>query len=92
MAKIEEIAELSGIERWKAQRLARKLDGDIQQLKVALSELDTVKPKKTTYTKKANVFFFKNAMSSSRTRRVSCCWSELFTAQVLTVFVIPQAS
>ncbi|ETI37753.1 hypothetical protein, variant [Phytophthora nicotianae CJ01A1] len=57
MAKIEEIAELSGIERWKAQRLARKLDGDIQQLKVALSELDTVKPKKTTYTKKANVFF-----------------------------------
>ncbi|KAF4047310.1 hypothetical protein GN244_ATG00445 [Phytophthora infestans] len=54
MARIEEVAAL---ERWKAQRLAQKLDADIQQLKVALSELDTVQPKKTTYTKKANVFF-----------------------------------
>ncbi|KAG1703036.1 hypothetical protein DVH05_007949 [Phytophthora capsici] len=57
MAKIEEVGENGTEERWKAQRLAQKLDGEIQQLKVALSELDTVKPNKTTYTKKANVYF-----------------------------------
>ncbi|KAG7400265.1 hypothetical protein PHYBOEH_006402 [Phytophthora boehmeriae] len=56
MTKIEEV-ETNVDERWKAQRLAQKLDGEIQQLKVALGELDTVKPKKTTYSKKANVFF-----------------------------------
>ncbi|KAG2839965.1 hypothetical protein PC116_g4808 [Phytophthora cactorum] len=57
MATIEEVAEHGGSGRWKAQRLVQKLDGDIHLLKVALNELDAVKPKKTTYTKKANVFF-----------------------------------
>lgn len=57
MAKIEEVTESSADERWQAQRRAQKLDVEIQQLKVALSELDTVKPKKTTHYKKANVFF-----------------------------------
>ncbi|CAI5733531.1 unnamed protein product [Peronospora destructor] len=57
MAIIEEMA--GGDECWKEQRMCQKLDREIQQLKVALGELKTVKPKKTTYTKKANVFFLK---------------------------------
>ncbi|RLN49459.1 hypothetical protein BBJ29_000129 [Phytophthora kernoviae] len=57
MAKIEKVVETNVDERWKTQRLAQKIDAELQQLKVALSELDTVKPKKMTYTKKANVFF-----------------------------------
>ncbi|CEG48643.1 uncharacterized protein PHALS_06455 [Plasmopara halstedii] len=44
-------------EGWKKQLSIQKLDGEIQQLKVALSELNTLKPMKTTYTKKANAFF-----------------------------------
>ncbi|POM68368.1 Hypothetical protein PHPALM_15478 [Phytophthora palmivora] len=66
MARIEEVV---GDERWKAQRLAQKLDGEIQQLKVALSELDTVKPKKATYTKKANVLFLEKRDTIVKTKR-----------------------
>ncbi|CAI5725950.1 unnamed protein product [Peronospora effusa] len=55
MAIIEEVT--GSDERWKEQRIRQKLDREIQELKVALGELKTVKPKKTTYTKKANVFF-----------------------------------
>ncbi|KAE8911048.1 hypothetical protein PF005_g10482 [Phytophthora fragariae] len=82
MAEIEEVKEHgSGDDRWKVQRFAQKLDGEIQQLKVALSELDTVKPKKTTYTKRANVFFLdtcrdaivttkKNELKEKETKRL----------------------
>ncbi|KAI9906513.1 hypothetical protein PsorP6_004118 [Peronosclerospora sorghi] len=56
-------------EYWKAQRLALTLDGEIQQLHVALSELDTMKPHKSTYTKKANVFFLEKRDSIVRTKK-----------------------
>ncbi|KAG6609881.1 uncharacterized protein IUM83_00505 [Phytophthora cinnamomi] len=71
MAKIEEVTEHGGSdERWKAQRLAQKLDVEIQQLKVALSELDTVKPQKTTYTKRANVFFLDRRDVIVKTKKI----------------------
>ncbi|KAF1775442.1 hypothetical protein GQ600_13335 [Phytophthora cactorum] len=77
MAKIEEVAEHGGSGRWKAQRLVQKLDGDIHLLKVALNELDAVKPKKTTYTKKANVFFLEKRDIIVKTKKsklvVVCC-------------------
>ncbi|KAH7479108.1 hypothetical protein PRIC1_009339 [Phytophthora ramorum] len=70
MAKIEEVTEQSGgDDRWKAQQIAHKLDGEIQQLKVALSELDAVKPKRTTYTKKANVFFLDRRDNIVKTKK-----------------------
>ncbi|GAB9467885.1 hypothetical protein Gpo141_00005216 [Globisporangium polare] len=42
---------------WQAQHVAKKLENEIRQLNVAMAELDTVKPKKATYVKRANVFF-----------------------------------
>ncbi|KDO29165.1 hypothetical protein SPRG_05409 [Saprolegnia parasitica CBS 223.65] len=36
---------------------AKALDKDIQNLNVALAELDSVKPKKATYVQRCNVFF-----------------------------------
>ncbi|CAI5712110.1 unnamed protein product [Hyaloperonospora brassicae] len=49
-------------EQWKAQRLGPKLDKEIQQLQVTLSELGTMgnKPQRTTYLKRANVFFLEH--------------------------------
>ncbi|KAG7393566.1 hypothetical protein PHYPSEUDO_007403 [Phytophthora pseudosyringae] len=64
MANTDEVARL-GDERWEAQ----KLDGEILQLQVALSELDTVKPKKATYTKKANVFFLEKRDAIVKTKK-----------------------
>ncbi|CAH0477345.1 unnamed protein product [Peronospora belbahrii] len=55
MAIIEEVP--CADKHWKEQRLCQKLDREIQQLKVALSELETAKPKKATYNKRANVYF-----------------------------------
>ncbi|CAH0516999.1 unnamed protein product [Peronospora belbahrii] len=50
MAIIEEVP--CADKHWKEQRLCQKLDRE-----VALSELETAKPKKATYNKRANVYF-----------------------------------
>uniref|UniRef100_A0AAV1VMF8 Uncharacterized protein n=1 Tax=Peronospora matthiolae TaxID=2874970 RepID=A0AAV1VMF8_9STRA len=56
-------------ELWKARRLGLKLDKEIQQLQVTLSELDTVRPKKTTYIKRANVFFLEQRDAIVQTKK-----------------------
>ncbi|GLD91731.1 hypothetical protein PINS_up000264 [Pythium insidiosum] len=61
MARIEELPSTpttaDASQRWRHEHEAKTLDREIQQLKVAMAELDTVRPKKATYVRKANVLF-----------------------------------
>ncbi|TMW60676.1 hypothetical protein Poli38472_000718 [Pythium oligandrum] len=65
MAKVEEVVT----ERWRLEHAAKKLDGEIQQLKVAMNELDNVRPKKATFVKRANVFFMERRDVIVKTKR-----------------------
>ncbi|KAJ0411516.1 hypothetical protein ATCC90586_001111 [Pythium insidiosum] len=71
MARIEELpAETANaMDRWRKEQEAKALDREIQQLKVAMGELDTVRPKKTTYVRKANVFFLERRDVIVKTKR-----------------------